>query len=298
MGLGAQTILNLTSHNPAHIYFTGRNVTAAETLIAKIHIHHPTAHLTFLQTDHASLSSVRDTAVRILATEPCIDILILNAGTMAAPNTSVDGYEIHFGVNYLSHALLVKLLLPVLERARERTGESARLVVVCAPAHKDVPPGGIQFERLKTSQKGLGPFGVWLRYSQSKLACALFAAELAKRHPEELTVVAVHPGVIYTGLFKKLGFGKRIWVKLSTFGQAVGVNEGAWNASWAATAEREGIVSGAYYIPVGERDGKELEKWRALRTRLWEWTENELERWVWEEGGGENNREAISGEQT
>ena len=283
-GLGAQSILNLSGHGSAHIYFTGRDAAAAETLIDRVHMLYPTTALTFLPTDHGFLSSIRSTATRILETEACIDILILNAGTMAAPRVTPDGYEIHFGVNYLSHALFVKLLLPALQRTRESTGEPARVVVVSASAHTNVPSSGIQFERLKTPQTGLGAFGTWLRYGQSKLACALFAAELAKRWPEELMVVAVHPGAIYTGLYKKLSIGKRIWVKLSTFGQTVGVKEGAWNASWAATADKEGIVSGGYYVPVGEKDESGLEKWRALRSKLWEWTEKELETWASAEG--------------
>jgi hypothetical protein len=55
-GLGKQTILDLLPHSPSHIFFTGRNVQSAESLI-KDHSSSPTK-LTFIACDQQSLHSV------------------------------------------------------------------------------------------------------------------------------------------------------------------------------------------------------------------------------------------------
>jgi NAD(P)-dependent dehydrogenase (short-subunit alcohol dehydrogenase family) len=44
------------------------------------------------------------------------DVLVNNAGTIARERKeSQDGYELTFAVNYLSHFLLTRLLLPLLK---------------------------------------------------------------------------------------------------------------------------------------------------------------------------------------
>lgn len=72
--------------------------------------------LEYLPMELASLSSVRAAAEGFQAP---LHTLICNAAVMALPERQVtaDGYEMQFEVNYLSHFLLVNLLLPQLIRA-------------------------------------------------------------------------------------------------------------------------------------------------------------------------------------
>jgi hypothetical protein len=103
----------------------------------------------------------------------------------------------------------------------------------------------------------------------------LFAKELAIKHPE-LTVIAVHPGRISTGLGQALAKESRL-VRLAGPLESiicVPIAEGVKNHVWAATAE---VVSGKYYEPVGvpDRESK-LARDSMLSTKLWEWTEAEL----------------------
>lgn len=106
----------------------------------------------FLDLDLSSLETVRACAAEFLAREERLDILVLNAGIIrVAPGTTREGYESHFGINYLGHALLARLLVPVLARTAEQLQPDARVVVVSSEGHAMAPKGGIQFDKLKTS---------------------------------------------------------------------------------------------------------------------------------------------------
>lgn len=206
-------------------------------------------------------------------------MLICNAGIMGgAPELTNDGYEIQFGVNYLSHALLTKRFLPLLASTEKQFGD-ARIVNLTSAGYA-LHPGGIPFSDLKTSQENIGMFGQWRRYCQSKFAIAIYTAELAKRYPT-VTAVAIHPGVVYTDLVEGLPFWDRWFVKV-TSGRSIAMEEGAHNTCWAATATRaDGLESGSVYYPVGvlmkhTQAAADEDLWK----RLWEWTQKELESWV------------------
>jgi NAD(P)-dependent dehydrogenase (short-subunit alcohol dehydrogenase family) len=201
----------LVKHNPAHIYFTGRNSTAAQTLIDEVKNSVPTASLTFLELDLSSLATIKPALTKF--THDRLDILMCNAGIMAQPaQLSKDGYEIQFATNHLGHALLIKTLLPILLRTSEQPGSDVRIVCNSSEGWRGHPKGGIQFDRLKTVQD-YPLLGKWIRYGQSKVANIVYARELAKRYPG-ITSAAIHPGVIATPLVTNLGFVDRMMVYL------------------------------------------------------------------------------------
>lgn len=109
-----------------------------------------------------------------------------NAGIMnQAAELSKDGYEIQFATNHMGHALLIKLLLPTLLKTVDsqqpgRQGD-VRIVILSSAALATTPKTGVEFETVKTAQNHFSSMnGGWIRYGQSKLANALYAAELAK----------------------------------------------------------------------------------------------------------------------
>lgn len=118
-----------------------------------------------------------------------IDVLINNAGIMAAPfSLTVDGVESQIGTNHLGHFALTNLLLPKL---------SDRVVTVSSMAHW---PGRIRLDDLNWQARRYSP---WLAYSQSKLANLLFTSELQRRLAaagSPLRAIAVHPGYSHTNL--------------------------------------------------------------------------------------------------
>lgn len=105
----------------------------------------------FLDLDLSSFESVRQCAAKFAAQEDRLDILILNAGIIRlAQGVTQQGYESHFGINYVGHALLIKLLMPILLRTSEQQ-KKARLVIVSSEGHVMAPKGGIVFEKVKTA---------------------------------------------------------------------------------------------------------------------------------------------------
>jgi len=78
----------------------------------------------------------------------------------------VDGYELNFAVNHLGHALLVKLLLPIL-LATTKLQTDVRVISTGSDGYRMHTSEGIIFKDLRTPQKNLtmlGLFGGWLRY--------------------------------------------------------------------------------------------------------------------------------------
>ncbi|PQE26438.1 oxidoreductase short-chain dehydrogenase reductase family protein [Rutstroemia sp. NJR-2017a BBW] len=278
-GVGSGTVLELAAHNPAHILFTGRNTKAADEVIARAP---KGVKLTFIPCDTSSNFSVSSAAETILSTTPDrLDVLACCAGIMAKPaGLSKDGYEIHFATNQLGHSLLVRKLLPLLEKTAARPGADVRIIMVTSMAFKGTPSGGIQFEKLRTEQD-LPVLGPWLRYGQSKLANLLYARELAERYPNILAF-AIHPGVVKTTLVTDLTWSQKLLVYLPNIGQMLTPEQGTFNLLWAVTAGKEGINSGGFYVPVGKLSDEKTEASEnpKLRKELWEWTEKELAKYL------------------
>ena len=210
-GLGAGAVAELAKHEPAQIYFSGRNQKSADALIAKVAKTSPNAKLTFIRCDVSSLTSVKEAAATFRSQSSRLDILMLNAGIMAVPAAkSVDGYEIQLATNHLGHALLVKLLMPELQQTAKQSGD-VRIINMTSTAYQLAPKGGVDFATLRSAQDNLGNFipgHSWARYGQSKLVQMLYSQEMAKHYPE-VTSISVHPGVILTGLFDNVSLSTK-----------------------------------------------------------------------------------------
>ena len=207
-------------------------------------ITHPAVQLHFLECNQTSLAAAESAVQRFLAAEPCLDLLVCNAGIMGKDAALTrDGYELHFGVNHMAHALMAKMLLPALARSAD-----PRMLFLVSNGFRFTPPGGIVFDDLKTPQE-IAFAGRWRRYGQSKLANVIYAAGLTKHHPDILAV-SIHPGVIKEGSTlwdTELSLLNRVFTSVATAGQGVSVQEGVRTTMWAATVARDQLEPGAYY---------------------------------------------------
>jgi NAD(P)-dependent dehydrogenase (short-subunit alcohol dehydrogenase family) len=198
------------------------------------------------------------------------------------PSLTKEGYEIQFGTNFVGHALLIKLLLPLMEKTQADGDRDVRIVNVTSQGYTLHPKGGILFPELKSTQEelGSGMMGGYARYGQSKLANLLYAKQLVVHYPQ-FTVTSVHPGIVGTDLYHKKGFLNKMLVFVASMGKVISPAEGAWNQLWAATGRKEDVVkNGGYYEPVGKLPKLEGEGGNEeLGRKLWEWTEKELENW-------------------
>ena len=226
--------------------------------------------MTFVACDLASLDSVKEAAQQIMDTVPRLDVLICNAGIMDVPAAlTKDGYEIQFGTNHMGHALLMRLLLPSVQRA------NGRIVGLTSLGFSLAPRGGIQFDTLKT-RRDSGFNASWTNYGQSKLANLLYVRAMAKRFPE-VTIVAIHPGVVKTDLVGKLSFWSRVLVNITSPFSQLEPQQGAYNQVWAASTSQADLHTGNFYEPVGETGTENANTQNAeLANELWDWTEKEL----------------------
>ncbi|EJP71034.1 oxidoreductase, short-chain dehydrogenase/reductase family [Beauveria bassiana ARSEF 2860] len=283
-GIGKTAVQELAKHNPAHIYFTGRNQQAADALLASLPAG---AAATFMPCDMASLASIRQAAASF--TSPRLDVFIANAGVMATPpGLTQDGYEYQFGVNHVGNMALLLRLLPVMRATAaaqaSSSGDSSssadvRFVALTSLGYRAHPPAGVELASVRTTQEGFS-MGTWARYGQSKLANILTARELARRCPE-ITCVCVHPGVVKTGLVTELGYWEKMLVYVTNPDGLMTPRQGCYNTVWAATGRgvREAVAEGkvAFFEPVRTPNEGDAKCWDdELAKELWEWTEREV----------------------
>ena len=248
-GLGLETALVLAGKG-AEVVLAARNPAKGAEAERLIRSRHPDAAVRFELLDLASLASVRAFAEQYLATGRPIDILIDNAGVMALPTrqTTVDGFEMQFGTNYLSHFALVGRLLPLLRTAK------ARVVQLSSVAHRS---GHIRLDDLNYQTH----YSPWSVYQQSKLAMLMFALELQRRsdaHGWGLTSVAAHPGFARTDLIANGHAGKPgLFARGARLLEAVlshSAADGALPILMAATLPDP--TPGGYYGPTGFQEMK------------------------------------------
>eukprot|EP00930_Biecheleria_cincta_P076243 TRINITY_DN63459_c0_g1_i1.p1 TRINITY_DN63459_c0_g1~~TRINITY_DN63459_c0_g1_i1.p1 ORF type:complete len:376 (+),score=70.51 TRINITY_DN63459_c0_g1_i1:19-1146(+) len=235
----------------------------------------PDAEVDVMQLDLADLSSVVAFAQNLIAELPRIDFLVLNAGCMALPSLqrTVDGFERQVGVNHFGHALLVRLLLPVLERQDFHS----RIVTLSSTAHNMDKEFNV--EDLNYNSRDYSPWGA---YGQSKLANAMFARSLAQRLPADAKIssVSVHPGVIRTPLWRDTPAGNPLggWL-LDVLMADKTVPQGAATTLWACLAPRVAApeFAGAYLADCGLGSLSSKGSDDALAERLWQATDKELD---------------------
>ncbi|HEV3494531.1 MAG TPA: SDR family NAD(P)-dependent oxidoreductase [Reyranella sp.] len=147
----------------------GRDRPRGEALVREIEQAGGSA--TFLAADLASLAEVRRLADEVKKQTDRLDLLINNAGigsVGSAPGrqTSADGHELRFAVNYLAGFLLTHRLLSLL-----KASAPARIVNVASAGQQAIDFSDVMLTR------GYSGGGA---YRQSKLAQILFTVDLAQ----------------------------------------------------------------------------------------------------------------------
>jgi NAD(P)-dependent dehydrogenase (short-subunit alcohol dehydrogenase family) len=276
-GLGKESIFQLAKHKPRQIIMAARSQSRAEAAIEEIEAAVPGAKIAFLALDLSSFDSIKKAAASVLQQYDRLDVLLNNAGLFGVPpGLTEDGYEMQFGSNHMGSALFTRLLLPLLERTSQLPNSDVRVVQLSSDGYQFAPEGGILFPRLKTEMADVS----WrARYAQSKLANLYFVKALAKRYPK-MICVALHPGVVNTGILKhilnkhpSLAWIFNIGIRLFF----TDVQTGALGQLWAATGRAEELETGAYYTPLKKRVHRnKLVDDDILAEELWHWTEEQF----------------------
>ena len=181
-GLGRDVARRLAAAG-AHVLVTGRSVERGEALVDEI-AKSGKGSAKFYRADLASLDEVRRLADAVLRDNKRLDILINNAGVGFVFDTtrkfSVEGYEMHFAVNYLAHYLLTKRLLP-----RIVASAPARIINVSSGSQT-----AIDFDDVMMAKRFSGGRG----YAQSKLAQVMMTIDMAPALEKQgVLTYSLHP---------------------------------------------------------------------------------------------------------
>ncbi len=198
-GIGLATATALAGAG-AKVYIADINEAAGREAVVAFRQTHPQAQIEVLRLDLGSLAEVRAFAQDFARRESRLDVLINNAGIMAPPLAyTVDGFERQFGVNFLGHYLLTRLLEPQL-----RAAGKARVVCISSIGHRRTD---IHYDDIHYRNR---PYERWDAYSQSKTACALLAIAVdALWHDRGIRSNTMNPGGSATGLHQYLDEAER-----------------------------------------------------------------------------------------
>src|ERR1700736_43400 len=168
----------------AKVLIHGRDKARAEALVDEIKRAGHAAP-TFYQADLSSLAGVRQLAQSVIAGHPRLDVFVSNAGIGSQNEgperqTSKDGYELRFGMNYLSGFLLANLLLPLLKAAAP-----SRIVNVASLGQHPIDFDDVMITKNYNGSRA---------YAQSKLSQIMFTIDLAEElKGSSVTVNSLHP---------------------------------------------------------------------------------------------------------
>jgi len=168
----------------AKLLIHGRDEARAQTLTEEIK-RAGGSEPVFYQANLASLAEVRRLADAVLADHQRLDVFVSNAGIGSqnegpARQTSQDGYELRFAVNYLSGFLLAHRLLPLL-----KASAPTRIVNVASLGQHPIDFDDVMITRGYSGSRA---------YAQSKLSQIMFTIDLAEAlRGSGVTVNALHP---------------------------------------------------------------------------------------------------------
>ncbi len=281
-GLGVETSRALAGAG-ARVIMAVRDTAKGERAAAKIRESVSEAQLEIRELDLGSLTSVRTFGASFRADYSSLDLLINNAGIMAAPQArTADGFDEQLGTNHLGHFALTAELLPAL-RAAAAAGSDVRIINLSSRGHFR---SGIDWDDPHYRSRDYDKFEA---YGQSKTANILFTVELERRLADQgIHSFAVHPGVIATELSRHLT--REDFTQMASRAPAgaltlKSIPAGAATSVWGATSPDLAGKGGVYLEDVhvagpaneARTEGVAPHAIDAeLAQRLWTWSEEQI----------------------
>jgi daunorubicin C-13 ketoreductase len=240
----------------AQVALVGRDRARLDSALATVRAAAPDLGHAAYASDFASFASVRELAAALREAYPRIDVLANNAGgAFASRVITADGFEQTIQVNHLAPFLLTHLL-------HDRLAGS-RVIATASDAHQAgrLDPADLNWNR---------QYRMFTVYGSAKQANILFAAEAARRWPE-IEFYSYHPGVVRTRFGRDSGMVNafyKVWPFLLT------PEKGADTMLWLASAPREALTDGAYYVRRKRKDPTAPTRSPELAEALWKASES------------------------
>ncbi|KAF2157337.1 NAD(P)-binding protein [Myriangium duriaei CBS 260.36] len=249
-GIGLETARALHATG-AKLFITARSRSKGEPVVKDILASSPSqTPIEIIELELDNLASVRAAAGAFLGRSEQLNVLIANAGVMAAPFTKTqDGFESQMGINYFAHFLLFQLLKPVLLSSSTHEFAS-RVVTVSSSGHKICP---VNFNNIQSP--AADGYNKWGAYGESKTAAIWMANGIDRRYGGQgLHGFSVHPGTIFqTTLGRYLEPAD--FEFLAQYGNQSNTNkntaQGAATQVWCATAKELEGRGGLYSSDCG-----------------------------------------------
>lgn len=216
-----------------------------------------------LQADLSSMGEVRRLAADFARRYGRLDVLVNNAGGFfVRRHETVDALEMTFGLNHLSYFLLTGLLLDLL-----KANAPSRIVNVASGAESGARPDWDDLQMTKA-------YHSFQAYACSKRFNLYFTYELARRlDGTGVTVNAVHPGAVATGLWSNPAGAFARMVDPITRLAMRSPEKGAETVVFLATSPEVEGVTGKYFVDMKQKYSSRASQDPEAARRLWEISE-------------------------
>ncbi len=234
-GIGKQ-IATEVARSGANVVLACRDVAKSEAALEEIAGQTGSKKLSVMAVDTSCRISVHDFARRFQQEHSRLDVLVNNAGiNRRARQTSVNGIELVFATNVLGYFQMTNELLGAL-----KSSAPARVVNVASTYAGEMDIDDLQFERRK--------YDPIKSYKQSKACNRLLTWAAARRlQGTGVTVNAMCPGMVQTGLYRDTALPARLMIRAMGLLWGRSVQQGADTAVWLASSSDVQGVSGKLF---------------------------------------------------
>ncbi|GMH01262.1 hypothetical protein Nepgr_003101 [Nepenthes gracilis] len=270
-GIGAETARVLAKRG-VRVIVAARNMKKAFEVKGCILKESPNADIIILEIDLSSFASVRRFCSEFFSLGFPLNILINNAGVFSQKmEFSEDKIEMTFATNYLGHFLLTDMLLEKMVETAEKTGIQGRIINVSSIIHSWIKRETFSFNQMLNPNNYNGTRA----YAQSKLATIMHAKELArqlKTRKARVTINAVHPGIVKTGIIRAhKGFiTDSLYFLASKLLKST--SQGAATTCYVALSPQAEGISGAYFADCNQSCCSALANDESESRNLWKRT--------------------------
>ncbi|KAJ6638211.1 Retinol dehydrogenase 13 [Pseudolycoriella hygida] len=244
-GIGFEITKELCSRG-AHVIVATKDIKKCQEKLEIIKRQIPSASVEVRHIDLKSFDCLKRFAKSVIKDFEKVDILINNAGIIFNPfDKTVDGFESHLQVNYLSHFLLSSLLLPLLKNAT-----NGRIINVSAHANAS---GKVNIDDPLNIGQWAPAFHHRDAFAHSKLCVLLASIHLATVLKDtHVTVNTCTPGLVRgTDHLSKSPIMNAMCAKVITYPWMwllmKSPTQGAQTAIYLATEPNLKTVSGQYF---------------------------------------------------
>ncbi|KAJ4972657.1 hypothetical protein NE237_005831 [Protea cynaroides] len=270
-GIGAETARVLAKRG-VRLIIPARDVKKATEVKERVLKETPQAEIFLFEMDLSSLASIKRFCSWFFSLGLPLNILINNAGKFSKKlEFSEDKVEMTFATNYLGHYFLTEMLLEKMIETADQTGIQGRIINVSSLVHTWVKRDCFHFSHMRNPINYNGTCA----YAQTKLASILHAKEIArqlKTRNARVTINAVHPGIVKTGIIREhKGFITDFLFFLASKLLKT-ISQAASTTCYVALNRQINGITGKYFVDCNERKCSSLANDEVLARKLWKQT--------------------------